>query len=573
MNLRDLHIIYNKVPDFMGMTDGQIIGLYMIYEDGYVQFVTEVKYKNKDKTKIGLFGINMKNKSIDTLTKESYINLLEKINFVNKKDHYYKMKLGLERMEKVENIVEYDDYFIVIKDKSENVKFEASSTIKFIDINYEISANITVLYASPNISTSYSQIEIKKLDKSKLEDINFLTNMEVNISYENNLYNDRGNIRNIENLKDKLNVIIEPIEATLLETEMLKEIHFSQVTPEEIIKIIANVNNSFKVGEVDCSERKNRKFKYITTLNNFELEEEMLQIDDIIFSRSMDNIDTEKITPSSKKYVYVSTYITAETISKAQELAVQKIENAVNIIQLIQKNSCFYKLYNEKEKINDWDIRDIFIDYKLGERFYIFNIFESDQSVYGSNKGLTIKRIGYLSNQSDIVLYNDEINGLIANNKVKENNLPNAIYWLNKGIEEINIDLNKCVLYLNIALEYCINGEKGKSFFKQNEEVTEIFNNIEEYLNEKYTNNKVATDMKNKLKNALTSSSVKNRFESMLENLKINYTKEQFKTYNKIRDARNDIIHGRKKVEIQKHDIIDFYMLLSKVMFFKLKER
>ena len=61
-------------------------------------------------------------------------------------------------------------------------------------------------------------------------------------------------------------------------------------------------------------------------------------------------------------------------------------------------------------------------------------------------------------------------------------------------------------------------------------------------------------------------------FETMLKKLNINYTEEQFDTYNKIRDARNDIIHGRKKVEIQKHDIINCYMFLSKVMFYKLKE-
>ena len=123
----------------------------------------------------------------------------------------------------------------------------------------------------------------------------------------------------------------------------------------------------------------------------------------------------------------------------------------------------------------------------------------------------------------------------------KENNLSNAIYWLNKGIEEINVDLNKCVLYLNIALEYCANGEKGESFFVQQEEAGEIFKNISNYIEENYSHNEVANE-------------------------------EQFDTYNKIRDARNDIIHGRKKVEIQKHDIINCYMFLSKVMFYKLKE-
>ena len=160
---------------------------------------------------------------------------------------------------------------------------------------------------------------------------------------------------------------------------------------------------------------------------------------------------------------------------------------------------------------------------------------------------------------------------MISNNIEKKDNLPSAIYWLNKGIEEINIDLNKCVLYLNIALEYCANGEKGESFFVQQSEATEIFENISNYIDKNYNNNAVATEIKNKLKWTLSSASLANRFETMLKKLNINYTEEQFNTYNKIREARNDIIHGRKKVKVQKQDIIDCYMFLSKVMFYKLK--
>ena len=58
----------------------------MIYEDSYVQFMIEVKYKNKDNTKIGLLAFDIENNRIDTLTKEQYIGVLEKINTVNRKN-------------------------------------------------------------------------------------------------------------------------------------------------------------------------------------------------------------------------------------------------------------------------------------------------------------------------------------------------------------------------------------------------------------------------------------------------------------------------------------------------------
>ncbi|MCI8965340.1 MAG: hypothetical protein HFJ43_03180 [Clostridia bacterium] len=572
MNLRELNIIYNKVPNFMQLTDARIIGLYMIFENNFVEFAIEIRYSDKGENKIGLFGFDIENKKILNLTKEEYINLLDKINKVNKGNQYLVIKEGLEKLKEIKNIVECDKYFVVTDEDSTQPKYKSKSYIDFREIDYKINTSISVLYCSPSIATSYTKFKIDKIDKNKLKDINYLTNVEVNIEYNNNMYNDFGNIRKIKKVGNELEVTIEPLQVTLLETLMMDEIYFNQITPEEMMKVMSNLTNAFEVGKGDIRNKNIKKYKYITTLDNFELIDEMLQIGDVIFSKSVEDVDTNKIKPNSKKCIYISTYIVAETISEAQKIAIQKIENTLNIMQLIEKNSYFYKLYNEKEEINEWDVRKIFIDYRIGEKFYIFNIFETEQSVYGSNRELIIKNYGYLTPQCDLALYNDEINQLILNNINKENNLSNAIYWLNKGIEEINIDLNKCVLYLNIALEYCANGEKGESFFIQNEEAKDIFKDVSDYIEEKYCNNKIATEIKNKLNWTLSSASLKNRFESMLKKLNINYTKEQFDTYNKIRDARNDIIHGRKKADIQKYDIINCYMFLSKVMFCKLKE-
>lgn len=572
MNLRELNIIYSKAPDFMQLTNAQIIGLYMIFENDFVQFAIEIRYSDNQENKIGLFGFDIENKKILNLTKEEYINLLDKINKVNKGNQYFVIKKGLEKLKETKNIVECDKYFIVTDENTMQPKYKSKSYIDFNDIDYRINTSTSVLYCSPSIATSYTKFKIDKIDRDKLKDVNYLTNVDINIEYKDNMYNDFGNIRKIEKVSDELEVIIEPIQVTLLETLMMDEIYFNQITPQEMMKVMSNITNAFEVGNVDEEKRNVKKYKYITTLNNFEIIDDALQIGDIVFSKEMEDVEIKKIKPDSKKYIYVSTYVTAETIAEAQRIALQKIESTLNVMQLIEKNSYFYRLYNEKEEINEWDIRKIFIDYRLGEKFYIFNIFENNQSVYGSNREIIIKNYGYLGPKCDLVVYNDEINQLILNNTDKKDNLSNAIYWLNKGIEEINVDLSKCVLYLNIALEYCANGEKGESFFIQHEEAGEIFNSISDYIEEKYHNNEIATEMKNKLNWTLSSASLKNRFESMLKKLNINYTKEQFDTYNKIRDARNDIIHWRKKVDVQKHDIINCYMFLSKVMFYKLKE-
>ena len=572
MDLRNLNIIYSKVPNFMSLTEGMIIGLYMIFENKNVKFFVEIKYADKENEKIGLFGFDLEKYMIVGLKKEEYIKTLEKIERIKKDRYYFQIKEELKRIKDVKNIVELDKYFIYIDEESIQPEYNSKSFIKFNEINYEIESNVSVLYCSPSLATLYCRIEKNRISKEKIKKINYSTSVELNIEYNNDLYNDSGNIREINSKNNELEIVIEPIQVTFLESHMMNVMHFNKVTAADIIKVLANITNTFEVGKVDGEKRNLRKYKYITTLNNFRLQDEILQIGDIIFSKNIEDFSNEKIQSNSEEYIYVSTYIVAETISEAQKNAIRKIENILNIIQLIEKNSCFYKLYNEKDDFNDWNIENIFIDYKIGDKFYIFNIFEPEEYVYGSNRDVIIKKYGYLGENSDVVVYNNEINQLILNNINSKDNLLNAIYWLNKAIEEINFDLNKCVLYLNIALEYCANGEKGKSFFEENKKAKEIYQNIDKFLDINYHNDTVANELINKLKWTLSTASLRNRFENMIDKLDLGYTDEQIKSYNKIREARNDIIHGRKKVKVKPNDIIECYMFLSKIMFYKLKE-
>ena len=62
MNLRDLNIIYSKAPNFMQLTNAQIIGLYMIFENDFVQFAIEIRYSDNQENKIGLFGFDIEEK-------------------------------------------------------------------------------------------------------------------------------------------------------------------------------------------------------------------------------------------------------------------------------------------------------------------------------------------------------------------------------------------------------------------------------------------------------------------------------------------------------------------------------
>ena len=44
------------------------------------------------------------------------------------------------------------------------------------------------------------------------------------------------------------------------------------------------------------------------------------------------------------------------------------------------------------------------------------------------------------------------------------------------------------------------------------------------------------------------------------------------KNYKSIRQARNDIIHNNNDIDVTQHNVIDCYMMISKVIFFKITE-
>lgn len=572
MNLRDFNILYTKVPDFSDLTDGFIFGLYMIFINNKVQFLVETKYKYGNKDKIGLFGIDMENKKIDTIDPDDYKTFLHYIKFVNDKGHYNNIEKYLKENKKYKQIIEYDNYFIIPKENTTIKQYDSDSTVLLKENGNEIQNNVAILYCTPGISTSFFQIQKELLTSDKVNSLNYSTIVQLNIKYNDNYYNEFGNIKQIYYDDEVVNFIVEPLEASLLSKQLMNDVAFSKVSVKEMLTFMVNSTNTVRLGNIDNSNDKLRKFKFITTLNNFDIKKDEIIIGDLILSKKIKNIDLSKLKSPSGKFAYISIYVSAENIAEAQKIALIKIRNVVNFIELISKNSSFFELYDTKDTLNKWNIEKIFVDYKIGNYFYIFNIFDQSQCMYGSTNSLSIKNYGIIDENSEIIKYINEMENIIYNYNEETDKIFNAIYWLNKGLEEINLDINKCVLYLNIALEYCISGEKGIPFSKQYENSETILDEVENFLTENFKEIPAAIELNKKIKNISTSASVRNRFKNMLNRLGISYTDKQFDNYNKIRTARNDIIHNGRKVDMMKHDIIDFYMFLSKVMFYKLVE-
>ena len=204
--------------------------------------------------------------------------------------------------------------------------------------------------------------------------------------------------------------------------------------------------------------------------------------------------------------------------------------------------------------------------------FYIYNIFDSSQFVYGSNKNFTIKNYGLLTNESEIIKYKNQLEKTIYNYSDKKNKLFNAIFWLNKSLEVINTDLYQSVIYLNIAIEYTTNNEKCPTLEEDYPDLKDILSEIKELIENKNLDSKLKEIINSKFNSIINDNSINKRFYSMLKRLNIEFSDRHIDNYKNIRKARNDIIHNNNEINITQHDIIDCYMLVSKVVFYKITE-
>ena len=365
MELRELKIIYNKVPNFMNYSNGKIMELFIVHKNDKATFLVIIDFNDSsEKQKKGLFNLDLKHNKLNCLSKNDCIEYLEYFDLIRDKKVYSRIKEYVKRSKKDKELIEFNNHFVFIDNNSEILKFNSESTIIFAENKKMIKNNICILHSSPGLNTNYVQIDKNLIQKDEFKNIDYSTKVDLKIKIEDNEYIDFGNIKSTTNYDDKVSFLIEPLEASLLSKNLIGNLNFNKVSPGEIINVMLNTTKSARIGNIDAVNNIKRKFRYITILNNYEIDSDELFIGDIVFSKKIKEVDISKIKPSSSKYTYVSIYIIADNISNAKDEAIQKINNIKNFIELIEKNSCIYEMYNKGIVLSSWNIDKIFIDYK-----------------------------------------------------------------------------------------------------------------------------------------------------------------------------------------------------------------
>lgn len=569
MNLRDLGIIYNKTIEHPENGVGTIDNLYAIYKDNKVSFCVEVKFTKNDKRIYGLFGINLLKGVITSLSYYNYLCYLKHIIKIDFKLGYLNIYKMLEKRKYDNCRLNALNCFIIIDNAKDSKCYESDSYCELLDNGIKIKPDIAILHTSSGLSTSYFEINEKDYNKKNFSNIDLSTKVEVFIKYNNDYYSEFGNIKKTLKQDKTIGFIIEPVETTLLNNIIPGNINFQNITPLEMVSIIMNQSKVTKLAN-ELPNKNLQKYRYITFLQNVEIDKEELIIGEMILSKRLDDVNFSKMKLPKNKFVYVTIYTSAKNIADAINISQKKIKNILNFVELTQKNSTFFELYDKKEEITTWDINDLFVDYKINHSYLIYSVLNPKQVIYNDFSAMTLKKIANISNEDNIIKYYEELEKILYLPNSVVDDLYESIYWLNKGLESINYDLNKSVIYLNIACEYVTKGEKGESFIDKYPEIKKFKKPLKKYIKENVDNEDIYKDMIGIVMGALNDTTLPNRFECMLRRLDLKFSENEMSIYNKMRKARNAIVHKEYKIEVFKHDIIIFYIMLSKIIFVKM---
>lgn len=571
MQLIEKRLIGKRVENIFHYGNGKIHDIYLIHIDNKAVAFANVEFEINGKKMYGLFVLdNFQN--IQYIPKNVCLKYLKYLDKFLKLNIYKTITEHVMNSDKAFEVVECLDNFVIIDDSEDIIENESDALIIFRDDKQKVECSICLLIHNQSLGSCFVSVEKNLIQKDKFSNLDYSSVIDIEINMLGEKYTDFGNVKETKIKKNNIEYIIEPIETTLLSNKVLNNLNFKNLSPKEMISIMLGDSKVVRLGEIEFSNDHKRTYKYITIIDNFEIENDEIFIGDVILSKKVRDFESKKIKPNSTKYTYVSIQVVADNISIAKDKALKKIMYIKDFIEVIEKNSSIFELFNKADDLNAWDINKLFVDYKLNDKFFIYNLIDSNQSAQGSNNNFVLRKYGKINNKSEIIKYKDKFEKIVFNYSEKEEKLFNAMNWLNRAIAVINTDIYHSIIYLNIAVEYTVNGEKSEKLVESYPELEETISNINQIIKDSNLSSNAQNAIISKFNSAINDGSVNTKFFNLLKRLNIIPSAEQEKSYDLVRKARNDIIHNNKPIDVVQRDLINCYTLISKAIIYKALE-
>lgn len=369
-------------------------------------------------------------------------------------------------------------------------------------------------------------------------------------------------------------------EAYRLERTFSKYINAYQFfQPFQLMKFIAKQASPDLQMEIENYEQQKigKSFIGVRLLRNFILEEEEnIYIGDAAIAGEFPfrGEIPKGFSPENGRGAYLWLETRAEDLADAFQKLNEGLECVTGIVNLFVKNDSFMPDFWTENRVAEWHyaLHENIVD--MSDEIYIENCDTGEAVYYG---GTDYKK-NVVCLEESVKAYLEEDNSLdkmfnLFVDKTGERAFLLMLRWFQAGCAAQSGD--EKIIYMDMALEFCMSGEQGIPFWKnqgiEEEKQKRLLARLEQVLEEGELSEEQQKSTKQQLRNTLIrNASFISKLECFIKKEKLDICGEELALIQKMRKKRNAIAHGKKSASLSHREMeivtgITSRLLLAKV--------
>ncbi|MFA1793874.1 hypothetical protein ACTHGW_15235 [Bacillus velezensis] len=272
---------------------------------------------------------------------------------------------------------------------------------------------------------------------------------------------------------------------------------------------------------------------------------------------------------------FAQTIVESDNVYDAYLLGRQKVQDAIDMIILLSKNERVFNLYNLGNELNEWNRLRLYQNPKCSSLYYVENLV-GVENILGDSKNTWENNSLGVDFQFEKVFreldwYEEKLyKKQTGQQSTLDKQLFNALKWLNRSWKAE--DIEDKVIYTNIAMEFLVDKIETDPFLPD-EIIREFKKLLKQLLKEQSDTftEEYSRKIKEKSLGKLKDPPLKIKVRTLIRQLSIPITDEDFSKLWKVRDYRNDLVHGKDELKINPENVLSANILLGELIVYRLR--
>lgn len=405
----------------------------------------------------------------------------------------------------------------------------------------------------------------------------------------------RGNIVRIEKIDAKYLLYIHPYPMEIMQSTQSKGASFENISnPFSIMDFVVNYADSDVNGVIypNSDDKPIHNYIVVGVLKNIDIDIEDCVIGSV---RVGNQIDVSKkfkdsisdLIGENNTFVWVN--IKSDSLYNAFTSGKKLLIASAEFLSFMIKNDMYADWFGTVELNNNvWDVRSHYPQISLGSVFYIENCILGE-SITLTDKNMKIPLAIKLDKNAEYLFEYDWVESFFRKLQTDNKKVLRLQYALKWIVQAWNTeDKYDRVIYCSMALEFIVNGEKGKNIFDEYADKSErsnftkserkrLIKNLIEKIElddiEGFSESNIEalnSSIKKMIQSKLNEVSFGTKLDILIDRLNIPISADENQLLSKARKIRNELIHGLNMASISTLQIKKLCGITSRILMYKL---